>query len=297
MMKAIFVFTAGVLMAATSVVWGAPIIDDNFDYTPGTSLEGNGSWTLRGPGTGIVVEAGNVPSPAGGVPATGNSILMHDGQVDGGTAVSANMVDIGAWDSNLSPALYYSMNLRITSTAGLANTLNGVFIAGFNNQDATPTGTAPTLFHARLQVRAEPGGYQLGVSGANATSTFPASYDPTIRAVDEVVFLVIKLQMHPGTVELDEAFMWINPDASTFGDAVEPAPLLSNTAGVDQFNTVQSFGLRTVSTGPEFTQIDELRIGTTWADVVPVPEPSMSVLASIVGLALLLRRRRELAMA
>jgi len=39
--------------------------------------------------------------------------------------------------------------------------------------------------------------------------------------------------------------------------------------------------------------VDEIRIGTTWGDMLIVPEPSSLSLLAVGGLALLLRRRAK----
>jgi len=83
------------------------------------------------------------------------------------------------------------------------------------------------------------------------------------------------------------ADMWVNPTSLT-----EVAPLASNTAN-SGINDIGTFLVRTafMETSDAF-QIDNIRIGTEWSDVVlAVPEPSAALLGGL-GTLMLLRRRR-----
>src|SRR5262249_29775196 len=65
--------------------------------------------------------------------------------------------------------------------------------------------------------------------------------------------------------------LWINPSASTFGAASEPATgQLSANTGVDGF-AIDRFNMRqnTATTVPANMQWDELRVGGSWASVTP----------------------------
>jgi hypothetical protein len=57
---------------------------------------------------------------------------------------------------------------------------------------------------------------------------------------------------------------------------------------------IRSFFVRNNSVEPDVMLVDELRIGTTWADVTPViPEPATGTITLLgVCLPLILRRRR-----
>ena len=95
--------------------------------------------------------------------------------------------------------------------------------------------------------------------------------------------------------------MWINPNSADFGAAVAPAATLTAPTGADMITSgsIQSFLLygRANNLFPNGMQVDELRIGASWADVtsVPVPEPATATLAGLGLCALIsiyrLRRR------
>src|SRR5205085_1045687 len=114
-----------------------------------------------------------------------------------------------------------------------------------------------------------PSGFIFGTqkSGTGATATF----DATERHAGDTFFLVGKYDF---TAAPNAVALWINPNASSFGAASEPAGFLAATTGTDGF-TIDRFNMRqNVSSGsssvPASTQWDELRFGFSWADVTPV---------------------------
>jgi hypothetical protein len=68
------------------------------------------------------------------------------------------------------------------------------------------------------------------------------------------------------------ASLWVNP--SSLGSS-EPATTVTNNSGTATFATFGSVFLRNNSTTPK-VEIDEVRVGTTWAEVTPTGTASVN---------------------
>jgi hypothetical protein len=131
--------------------------------------------------------------------------------------------------------------------------------------------------------------YKLAI--AKGTGLTYAVTNQTVFNASNVVFIVGCLSMTnnnsvttaglPG----DTVAMWVNPDPSTYGKAVAPAPnCATNTGSSDPEmgglpTGVDRFSWRGTSTGVQH-EVDELRIGFTWASVTPPPPVSLAVQTS-----------------
>jgi hypothetical protein len=99
--------------------------------------------------------------------------------------------------------------------------------------------------------------------------------------------VVIKLDSNVGAN--GSGTLWLNPTQET-----DPSVTATDKSYIDPW---QDFALRQASTsqGAGVETVDNLLVGTTFADVVAVPEPSTVVLvgAGLIGM-LFLRRRRHM---
>ena len=104
----------------------------------------------------------------------------------------------------------------------------------------------------------------------------------------EEVFLAFRLEINADALGADTITMLVNPDLSSPNWADPLAIVASKNIGVPDKIATNSMG----DTVNRFGW-DEIRMGTTWADVAPyVPEPAtLFVLALGSGLALLRRRK------
>jgi hypothetical protein len=191
---------------------------------------------------------------------------------------------------------YYSMAFRITDITGLQPV--GGTIAAFNNSVGQQAQN-PTVLAGRTLIRADPagsGGYQIGlIKAQDGTSIF----DPTVHSLSEQQFVVVKYDFEAASTSDDVATMWINPDPSTFGGA-DPGggTIINNPNGTDiGSNVIRSIILRqgniATNANPAGVIADELRVGTSYADVTPIPEPASAAALGIAALAALGVRRRR----
>lgn len=116
---------------------------------------------------------------------------------------------------------------------------------------------------------------------------------------DETLLIVGKYT-HNSTGN-DFVEIWLNPDASTLGGAditsgstADGYASIANTN--NNLNRGASAWVITAAGNPignNFTgTFDEVRIGDTYADVTPIPEPATLLLATLGGLLVIGRRRR-----
>jgi hypothetical protein len=202
--------------------------------------------------------------------------------------------------------LYYSLLLNVPDTAGLTvpnsnvNANNDIIIA-FNN---TPgTGPRPSSWAGELVIRlgSVANTFNLGIRAsttAAGTTYFTGDLNP---ATTYLVVARYASGATAGTGGVND--LWINPSSATFGLAA-PAPdgstagHISNTGSSDHVDTlIIGAGIATGAT-PNQTNIDEIRVGETWADVtsvtafVSVPEPATVGLFGIAVIGVLAQRRR-----
>lgn len=111
---------------------------------------------------------------------------------------------------------------------------------------------------------------------------------------DNAQLIVLKLILDT-TTAADGVYAWFNPADITAAPNTALADLYSATevdiSGVTTFRFQAGNGNANGNNAYWFA--DELRIGYTPADVMPVPEPTLMCLAGLGGLALLLRLRRQ----
>jgi hypothetical protein len=294
------------LLVAAAMCLGLPVLQasaailalDEFNYLPvGSPLSGHDGW-------GIVTNAALSPDPtiaAGSlnhpdrVPNAGNSAQLTGTGASGSSKLPHSM-------TRTTGRVYYSMLVNVSNITGLNDTAAGSFFAGFQpHTQVSPavtsiaTGGGNLLIHRDLD---NANAYNLGVAAsAGGAGNADRVFDTTEFAQGQTVFVVVAYQMNPGTND-DEAFLWLNPDPSTYGAMTPPAPdVTSNgalTAAADH-GPVASFFLRNNGVEPDFTLVDDLRVATSWGQVtrLVVPEPA-AVLTAVIGLGglLLCKRRR-----
>ena len=259
-----------------SVIYPMPYFDP-FNYTPGTHLGGqtNGNfltWTDIGTDTAgpyIVVGTNNLSVP-GLAPSTGNCVEF------GGLGKSVRF-SLPINNPVTNGTLYYSHAIKVVNTNGLSS---GIFMSGFNNTAGTQT-NQPTVIGTRLYIQATNGGFNLGVS-KNSSTTTDWVWDPRTFTTNQVIFIVGSYTFTGGN---DISQMWINPSSTTFGAPTAPTPSLvnSNGANISGAEIASFIFVQRAANQPAAVLADELRIGTTWADVTPPAAPVRPSLNVLTG--------------
>jgi len=95
-----------------------------------------------------------------------------------------------------------------------------------------------------------------------------------------------RLWKSTGTGNYDRLSLWFNPVAN---DLATPDAVFSGSAGL---SSISMLGFRSANLDSGDTVlVDALRVGTTWADAMPVPEPAPLTLASCGLFVVLIARR------
>jgi hypothetical protein len=281
----------------------AATILEPFDYDPG-SLQGNTlaatgrSWLRAGtanPPDSINVVAGSLTAPTGLPASSGNAVsITGSGNGSGSSqrlAITTGTVGVDEAGFITSGTVYYSFLLNVSELTG-SNTTVGGFFTGLNNTGDQSQSGNPSVVGARMQARIDPADatkYNIGAF-ANHGATAASSAWSVPLAVGDTLFVVGAYTFNSGAND-DVADLWINPDSSTFG-LTAPAADRTDTGGND-LTQIASILLRQ-SPAPYLT-MDELRFGTSWADVTSnvVPEPACGgILVAAFALAIGPRRRR-----
>ncbi|WP_309396110.1 PEP-CTERM sorting domain-containing protein [Cerasicoccus maritimus] len=266
-------------LLSTASVQATLIEYDGFDY-PVSSSEPAG-WVSDGDSDHASVEAGSLSFPDYAA-STGNQMALQNKTAD-------YLHSFAATDLAVGETVYFSLLMQIDSVADFGSQFNVVF---------------------RLYDAADPNGSAVSVGMGSSTSgsnTFGFSVDnrnrgwghtdavtgPEVYAFGET-HLVVGAYTRGASSGDGEVKLWIDPSSSSFGGA-EPAVSLSEAsyqsdAVWDTFEIASSGS----SSLPSDWSVDEFRVGTDWASVVPatIPEPSTYALLLGVGVALMAYRRR-----
>jgi hypothetical protein len=157
---------------------------------------------------------------------------------------------------------YYSFLLNLPNTTGL--TTLGDYFTGFG----ATTGASVTIFAPRVFIKTGTvaGTFQLGIQNTTGGSPTPTPNYSADLTVGTTYFIVVKLDAVQAPIQ---ASLFINPVP---GAAQPTTATVSNSAGTSAFATFASIFLRqagNATAGTGNIQIDEIRVGTTWASVTP----------------------------
>jgi hypothetical protein len=254
------------LNTTTNLSTNQVILYEPFNYSNiGSPVSSNtpANWTFNGSGGNDLSVANGSLSYLGLAPSIGNSVT------NGGAGLGVRRLFGSSVNSG---ALFFSALFRI-------NNLGYGSWNGAAAQVGALTATDNTTFRLAVMVKSNsPTGYVVGLQkgGSGATTTF----DTTEYQTGETLFLVGKYDF---TTSPNQVSLWINPPASTFNSASEPATgaITANTGtdgfAIDRFNMRQN----TVTSVPAEMQWDELRVSSGWASVTLVPTPIAITLTDV----------------
>jgi predicted esterase len=270
------------------------VLYEPFAYPAGDSLDGI---------EGATVNAGGKTAPNGNkwYPAGYNTQPNYNA-LDGAQVVDLNLAVAGLKESVgnavwyggggystrlatgtfTSGTVYSSFAFRIFDISGLTSV--GGIVAGFNNTPGPQT-NAPTVIDSSVWVRPtpdtadSPANYNIGLSKTSATSG--VVWDSGVYTAGDAgptQFAVTSYTFNSGSSTDDLSRLYLNPNPSTFGGtAPTSGTILSTSNGSDiSVGQIATFLLRqgTQAASSQGIVFDELRVGTSWADVTPAQATS-----------------------
>jgi hypothetical protein len=242
---------------------------ESFNFSGLASANG---WSVHS-GTSGFINTINTASDQGnslsfpGLPASiGNRLAL----------VAGNAEDINKAVTGITGIGYFSFLLKVSDTIGLSTNANGDYFIGFG----ATSGASITNLAARTFVKKASGNkFQLGILNTTGGTVAP-TFGTSLYEIGTTIFVVVKLD---NTVSPIVASMYVNP----LPGAAQPAASVTNNQGTSSLSNFASVYIRqhgTAASGTGNLQIDELRIGATWADVTPAGITAPTVIASTAGL-------------
>jgi pectate lyase len=254
------------LLLMTALLWqdvpAALLLYDGYSYTAGEELgEGSSATNWANPKSNITI-ANDSLSYSGLQSSAGNHVNVNGGSSNLDGARTA----VNAWASQTNGTLYFSFLLKLNGPGGIATSGNGTPIVNLSQSGSA----SQQLISLNLL---NSSGLKLGVlkypsSGTAVSSAFFAAGPGANLAADgTTTYLVVaKYEWVTGAAN-DVVTVWVNP--ATLGGAEDNSNKVSTSAGADGANNAGRFY---INRGPTL-DLDELRIGTNWADVTPTGAP------------------------
>jgi len=275
--------SAALLLAFTAVSQTSAglIAEESFDYTA-NGLAGNGSasdlgWDGGWTGDGSVVSPGfDYTDGADDLVTAGNKANLAGGS-------SSNALAFRTLTSDQSPTISDPIWISVIMQRKSSDDNRRAFLLSFGQDTGQPEFNIGQDTEGGSSGDNQPWFANItGRTGSSASGT--ASGTNTL----DKTFLVARLSTD-GTAETLDVFL--NPDLNT-----EPSTAdISVTGDVAAFDTVRLFAgdNNAAVTAPAQADFDEIRIGTTFRSVAPIPEPATVGLLVLGGAMLLGRRGRE----
>ena len=228
-------------------------IYDGLDYTESENLGDQMNWHGFNSGDGIVISSGSL-SYTGLLESVGNSATF------GGAGMESQV----NFDPVTSGTLYASFIFKVTDQTAITDLTDGGYFAYFS---------VPGDFNFKSRVWAHPNPDAAGTTfdiGFGNVSSSPA-VSPSTYNVGDDVFVVVSYELGTGLAKI-----WINPLDTDLGADTAPTETFSEADPGTVYSEISQFNLRQDSDieTPLIT-FDELRVGTNWAEVTPVPTASI----------------------
>jgi pectate lyase len=235
---------------------------DGFDYATGNTLGSSDStadWENAKSNTTITEDSLNY---SGLQSSTGNRVNVNGGSSN----LDGTRTKDGAWVSQTNGTLYVSFLLKLNGIGGIATSGNGTPILNL----CRTSSSSQQLLSLNLLNES---GIKLGVlkypssSTAVSSAFFTTGPGANLAADGTTTYLIVAKYEWVEGAGNDRVTVWVNP--GNLGGTDDSGNKVFTSAGNDGTANV---GRLYINRGPTL-DLDELRIGTTWAAVTPTSSP------------------------
>jgi len=257
-----------ILLLNSQVGWGQTLYED-FNYTPNLNIGGstnstggpvNNWYTHSNSQIGIIPVTSASLSYSGLIAPTGEKVRLPGSNSTVPRDVNRVLTGTG---SNVA---YYSVLINVSDNTQLSSASPDYFMCF-----GATSGISVTSLGARLGIKGvnvSNANYRLSIQ--NISGGTPTYTEFTTDLNFGTTYLVVV--KYDKSTSPTVANLWVNP---TSLGGVEPNGSVQNSSGTGTFSTFSSFCLRNSSSTPK-ADIDEIRVGTTWASVTPAASASIA---------------------
>lgn len=267
------------------------LIYEGFNYTIPSNLQYSGTGEIVNNSEDGAISLTNVTSVERSANwMTGNMISVGAQSLSYTDANSNTLVTSGGQGTlfNARGARYYT-----NSIAATGGTVYGSYLW------QTPTLNVDNEWRGHFEVRNAAAGLDvrigLGLDGNHDDTNLQVRYGGTnhttsVALAAATTYYVLYKAEYNGTGQMTNFDLWLNPDSLT-SEAVSGAADLTYSGAIG-FGGFGGFSINKDNLAGGFNPIyDEIRVGTTWDSISPIPEPGTLALVALGVLALFRRRR------
>ena len=241
MKKLVAIFIGALMLQSAQAVVQTLPFGDPFNYPEGKLIDGSAGVSVAG-NDGAEISVSNsaaLTSPSGFAASSGKGVKVSTSGTQRRAVVQ--FTSVGNTDGNV---VYVSFLL---DGSGISSSK----MIGYIDNTTSSVGSPKVAILA--------GGGTIGIGKSSSSAGFSTSLSAGTHLI------VVRYSFRSGSDAVD---LWVDPSSAYYGVATAPASLGSVTSGSDA-TALSALQISSPSGAGTLYYIDEVRIGTSWADVTP----------------------------